>query len=196
MARGGRPREFVEDAVLDEAADLFWSQGYEATSMADIASVTGLGRQSVYNAFGDKRGVFLKALDRYRDRVLSSFLVQLEGDAVTPADVRVALLRLARHQARGARRGCLLLNASVELGREDEAVRERTQGYMKRLRRAAQVAVERAQAGGALEDRSPRACAESVVALVLGLHVMAQAGASERAMADAVEGTMFALLRG
>jgi TetR/AcrR family transcriptional repressor of nem operon len=195
MSQGGRPREFAEEAVLDAAASLFWSQGYEATSMSDIVRATGLGRQSVYNAFGDKRAIFLRALDRYRDRALSAFLVQLEGDDVDLAQVRAALLRLARGQARGERRACLLLNSAMELGRDDDDVRTRTQDHMRRLRRAFQLAVERAQRRGAIDTaRDARAAAESLVAVTLGLHLMAKAGASERALCDAVEGGLRGLL--
>ena len=61
-----RPKSFDEDAVLDQAVELFWDRGYEGTSLADLEAHLGLGRQSLYNAFGDKHTLFLKALDRYR----------------------------------------------------------------------------------------------------------------------------------
>lgn len=188
MTEGGRPREFVEESVLDAALEVFWSQGYAGTTMTHLVKSAGIGRQSLYNAFGDRRAIFLRALDRYFAQQLSTFLEPLERDDATLADVRVVLLRLARQQARGERRGCLLLNSSMELGRDDREVRERTQRYMRRLRRSYQSTVERA--GGA----DPRASAEALVAVTLGVHVMARAGASERAMADAVEGTLARLI--
>ena len=60
-----RPREFEEDAVLDAAMECFWNRGYEATSMRDLVEKTGITGASLYNAFGDKRALYERALDRY-----------------------------------------------------------------------------------------------------------------------------------
>jgi len=60
-----RPKEFDRDEVLGRAMDLFWSHGYEATSMADLVEHLGVGRQSLYDTFGDKRALYLAALDHY-----------------------------------------------------------------------------------------------------------------------------------
>ncbi len=64
----GRPREFDREEALGQAMDLFWSQGYEATGVADLCDRMGLGRQSLYNTYGDKESLFAEALEHY-DRV-------------------------------------------------------------------------------------------------------------------------------
>src|SRR5918999_5563657 len=64
-----RPKSFDEEAVLDQAVQLFRERGYEGTSLADLEAHLGLGRQSLYNSFGDKHALFLKALDLYRREV-------------------------------------------------------------------------------------------------------------------------------
>src|SRR5689334_2515516 len=61
----GRPREFDEQAVLAPTHDIFWARGYEATSTRDLTARTGLTPSSIYAAFGDKRGLFRRALDHY-----------------------------------------------------------------------------------------------------------------------------------
>ena len=61
----GRPREFDEDAVLEAATERFWNNGYEATSMRDLADHTGMTTPSLYNAFSDKRAIYRLVLDRY-----------------------------------------------------------------------------------------------------------------------------------
>lgn len=63
-----RPREFDEAEVLDQAVEVFWSRGYEGTSISDLEAATGLGRQSLYNAFGGKKELFARAVERYRTR--------------------------------------------------------------------------------------------------------------------------------
>ena len=63
-----RPKEFDAEKVLATAADVFWRRGYEVVSIQDLEAATGLGRGSLYNAFGDKEGLFIAALDRYIER--------------------------------------------------------------------------------------------------------------------------------
>src|ERR1700722_10065009 len=65
QSRMARPREFDEAAVLDAAIQCFWANGYEATSVRDLASEMGITGASIYNAFGDKRALFRRALDQY-----------------------------------------------------------------------------------------------------------------------------------
>jgi len=62
-----RPREFDVDAALERAMQVFWAKGYESTSLDDLCEATGLGRSSLYAAFGDKHGLCLRALDRYEE---------------------------------------------------------------------------------------------------------------------------------
>jgi AcrR family transcriptional regulator len=65
--RRGRPREYDSDQALNRAADLFWRNGYAAVSLDDIARATGMNRPSLAAAFGDKRNLYLRTLERYRD---------------------------------------------------------------------------------------------------------------------------------
>jgi TetR/AcrR family transcriptional regulator, copper-responsive repressor len=70
----GRPRAFEADAALIQAMDVFWSDGFAATSLDDISAATGLNRPSLYGAFGDKRALYLKAYGEYRKRVNEQFV--------------------------------------------------------------------------------------------------------------------------
>ncbi len=76
-----RAKSFDEEAVLNQAMELFQEQGYEATSLSDQESRLGLGRQSLYNTFGDKQALFLKALERYRRSVVAVALAGLNTPA-------------------------------------------------------------------------------------------------------------------
>ena len=67
----GRPRQFDEDLALDSAMQAFWAKGYEATSLADLMAATGLHKGSLYQAFGDKHSLFIRALNRYLEEMRS-----------------------------------------------------------------------------------------------------------------------------
>src|SRR5437667_3316473 len=62
----GRPREFDREAALEQAIDVFWRHGYEATSMSDLTKAMGINPPSLYATFGDKEKLFLEAIERYR----------------------------------------------------------------------------------------------------------------------------------
>jgi len=65
LKRRGRPRAYDPDAALLRALEAFWKTGYSGTSLDDLSAATGMNRPSLYAAFGDKRALYLKALDRY-----------------------------------------------------------------------------------------------------------------------------------
>jgi TetR/AcrR family transcriptional regulator, copper-responsive repressor len=71
--RRGRPRAFEAETALAQVMDVFWSDGFAATSLDDISAATGLNRPSLYGAFGDKRALYLQAYRQYRKRVNESF---------------------------------------------------------------------------------------------------------------------------
>ena len=71
--RRGRPRAFEPETALAQAMDVFWDQGFAATSLDDVSAATGLNRPSLYGAFGDKRALYLQAYGQYRKRVNETF---------------------------------------------------------------------------------------------------------------------------
>lgn len=78
--RRGRPREYDPDRALASAEDTFWKRGYAGTSLDDLAAATGMNRPSLYAAFGDKRSLYLKTLEHYREQVRAKALELLADD--------------------------------------------------------------------------------------------------------------------
>ena len=76
-----RPREFDRDEALDHATRVFWAKGYASTSTEDLLTAMNIGRQSLYNAFGDKRKLYLEALERYQRESNASHLERLNSSA-------------------------------------------------------------------------------------------------------------------
>ena len=90
-----RPREFEEGVVLDAAMECFWNRGYEATSMRDLVDKTGITGASLYNAFGDKRAIYQRALDRYVEGSVAARLARCEE--LPPLEAIVAWVHRRSH---------------------------------------------------------------------------------------------------
>ena len=120
-----RPREFDEHEVLEAASAAFWTKGYEATTTRDLVKSTGLTQPSLYNAFGDKRALYLRALEHYLEHTLRERIKRLER-SVSPAQ-RVTLFFheiMERTLADPEKRGCMLVNSALETTSDDEAFRK------------------------------------------------------------------------
>jgi TetR/AcrR family transcriptional regulator, transcriptional repressor for nem operon len=146
-----RPREFDADSALERAMDVFWSKGYEATSLDDLCEVTGLSRSSLYATFGSKRNLLLRSVDRYVEQRTPSLAAVL----AEPLPIYEAFAALARRfideiVAGPGRRGCFLGNCAAELPRSDRAALARVRRGLASTEATFRAALERAAARGEL----------------------------------------------
>lgn len=121
----GRTKAFNSDDVLEKAMNLFWQQGYEATSMSQLEKALGINKFSIYNSFGNKHALFLQALTRYREQRFSLMLLCLtQGNGGLPnieLFFKTLLLFLTTQQARI---GCFMTNTSLEVGHKDPEAKQ------------------------------------------------------------------------
>jgi len=112
--RTGRPRSFDRDEALDDAITVFWEHGYDTTSMAMLTTALGIGAPSIYAAFGDKRALFLQAVDRYL-ATYAAFTVRALAEEPHARDAVERLLReaAAAYTRPDRPRGCLLITAAT-----------------------------------------------------------------------------------
>src|SRR6202000_1070007 len=120
-----RPRQFDEHGWREAASAAFWTKGYEATSTRDLVKSTGLTQPSLYNAFGDKRTLYLRALEHYLEHTLRERIRRLER-TVSPALGITMFFQeiLERTLSDPAQRGCMLVNSALETTSEDEIFRD------------------------------------------------------------------------
>lgn len=118
-----RKREFDEMKALGHAMELFWKQGYEKTSMEDLVTAMGVHRKSIYDTFGNKHDLFIKTLAYYKDSVSQEMLKYLERENTALGKIK-ALFDYAVLNNLEVRKGCLIVNAGVELSPHDEAIYE------------------------------------------------------------------------
>ncbi len=171
----GRPRQFDEEELLDKVTEVFWRKGFHSASTSDLEAATGLMRGSLYNAFTDKRGLYLAALDHYAKKEMGG-AVTLINKHKPAAKAVAALLKRVIEQAgpQGARRGCLICDAAVDLAPRDEEIGSKVRAAFDPIRNALVRLFQAEEPPIALKEATRRA--DHVAATYLGLRVFAKAG--------------------
>jgi TetR/AcrR family transcriptional repressor of nem operon len=151
-----RPREFDMDEALDAAMSTFWTQGYEATSMADLTKATGLHKGSIYKAFEDKHDLFMKSLGRYLDGAYERMRATLSQPG-SPLDNLRSWMHgvVAMCSEQPVQRGCLAMNTACELGAHDEAVARALRSHHGRATLLLIATIERGQQAGQIRSDLP-----------------------------------------
>jgi len=169
-----RAPEFDRSIVIDQAQRVFWARGYGQTSVCDLVKATGLKPGSLYAAFGSKKGVFLEVLDAYN----SQFVGKLKGLAQQPSGALAGLVDILDDIVDDAvtgrdRRGCLAVNALLEMSQHDAEIDSRLKHHHERTRRAFAALVSAAQAQGDVDpERDAGDIAAFLVNSIWGLRVM------------------------
>src|SRR3984957_17235061 len=114
-----RPREFDREEALERATGVFWAKGYASTSTDELLAAMGIGRQSLYNAFRDKRALYLEALERYQRTTTAGHLQRLNGAPSPIAGVKALLLGLISDNDDTLALGCMGVGAICEFGATD-----------------------------------------------------------------------------
>jgi TetR/AcrR family transcriptional regulator, transcriptional repressor for nem operon len=189
-----RPREFDEDDVIHQAMDVFWRKGYQATSVRDLVDATGLQRGSIYGAFGDKHGLFLKSLRTYADVTLERFR-QLRAESKDPVDAIRAFVRMGASDCTKrpmVERGCMIGNTCTELAASDPAAQRLAQRFVAAMRDAMAAALREGQRLGTFDEgRDPNAVATFIQVSMQGLTVLAKAKPGRAA----IDGVVHEILR-
>ncbi|MEO6595875.1 MAG: TetR/AcrR family transcriptional regulator [Planctomycetota bacterium] len=174
----GRSREFDIHRALDRCLDLFWAKGFAGVSVSDLESATGLGRQSLYSAFGNKEAIFATVLERY-NKATETWLAPLFAEDAGLEQLR----RYARDAlaAQGTHKcsGCLVVKTLWDRGVGDAGLQKRAQSAIRRVRAAFQNALERAEARGEIRPADNQQRADLCFASINGLAALRRAGVSE-----------------
>ena len=167
---------FDEEATLDRVMDLFWSTGYADTSAQDLVDRTGLSRSSLYNSFGDKHALFLRVLQRYRDRESAGLIAFLDTSEPSAASIRSLLNGVVEaSRAKPKRSGCFMVNTAVELGAKDAAVRRILHANMDEVIAALQAFLLRGQQAGSIRRGDAQGMALALFHTITALRVTTKA---------------------
>ncbi|MCM2677631.1 TetR/AcrR family transcriptional regulator [Alkalicoccobacillus plakortidis] len=119
-----RNKEFDEQEVLNKAMEVFWKQGYEKTSLQDLVDHMDIHRRSIYDTFGDKRALFMKALMHYEETITTRIQKKIESTIMVKQAIR-DVFEVVIHSDDQYPKGCLTVNAAVELSLLDQEVSKR-----------------------------------------------------------------------
>ncbi len=183
-----RPQEFNTADALDKAMKVFWNKGYEATSLVDLLSATGLSKSSLYGTFGDKRELFLAAYDAYRaERAREMDMILNKGPARSAIEAFFRKI-VADAAAVELSSGCMSTNQAVEMAPHDPLVRNRVETDFQLIEDAFARTIERGQKDGSVRSpTSARTLARLLVVAFPGLQVMVRAGAAKPRLNDALD---------
>lgn len=165
--------------MLDAVTSCFWRRGLEATSVRDLTHETGLNAPSLYNAFGDKRHLFIRALEHYAETAMRKRLKDLEDDP-SPRAAITAFFRgtIDRSVDDPERRGCLVINTALEVAPHDEEIRSSVAGYLAAIEAFLGGRVSAAQAVGEVSaDLDACEMGQMLLGLLVAIRVLARAGA-------------------
>jgi TetR/AcrR family transcriptional regulator, transcriptional repressor for nem operon len=177
--------------MLDTIQSVFWDNGYSATSLDDIMQSTGLGKGSLYGAYGSKQEMYLLAFTDYCDWAVADVAERLRGN---DADAIVRLRAYIQTAAKGganARRGCMLAKGTAEVAARSPDVDKIIERTFKSMERAIVQCVRQAQSAGDIAaDRDARTIGVTLLAVVRGMGSLAQAGMSSAALSLAAQGAL------
>lgn len=178
----GRPRSFDTDEAAAAVLAVLWRQGYDATSIEDLVTATGLSSSSLYGAFGNKQGLLQAALTRY-DRDMDALLGPLADGQAGLADVAGLLDRVRPYLAAPNGSGCFMVNTMTEVSPRDPDIAALTRRYRERIREALRTALARAADRGEIDASTVDDRARVVQVGLFGAHVAARAGSPDDALA-------------
>jgi TetR/AcrR family transcriptional repressor of nem operon len=190
-----RPREFDEATTIEAAIECFWRRGYQATSVRDLVDKMGISAPSLYNAFGDKRALFVRALDQYLERSTRARIKRLEDSLPPKQAIRRFIEEIIERSVNDReKRGCFLINSALEVAPHDRELGALIADRLAEIEAFFRRSIEAAQVDGAVpRGRVAKDLARLLLGVLLGIRVLARSR-PERALLEGVARPAFALL--
>jgi len=178
-----RTKEFEPEKALEAAVNVFWRYGYGHTSLDALMKEMGVARQSLYDTFGDKRSLYLKALEHYRDRNHTMIRGLFCEKKSVKDGFRKLLFDISRETREEHERGCLLLSANLELASSDPEIAAFLRQNQKTSESIVTEALKRGQASGEIsKNQDAAALAKFFIATIQGMRSLAKLNHDRKAL--------------
>ena len=176
----GRPRKFDIDTAYNSALQLFWAQGYEATSLDQLVSTMGLSKSSFYQTFESKNSLFQNCLLHYGELLVTDATKGLMETSSPIEFIHNALIQNAK-EARNPneKKGCFIMNTIVEFAQRDPKISKIVTAHLTAMKKVFTQAISSAQAHGDISTQaSPIELADYLITTIIGLKTLVKSGAS------------------
>lgn len=178
----GRSKEFDENVVLQKAMKLFWEQGYEKTSMNDLVEHMGIHRRSLYDTFGDKHTLFLRAIDYYQELIKREIQIKIAHTKTSKQAIQLIFESVIEGYS-DFPRGCLMVNSATEMALYDKEVEERVEKAFMEAEEMLIDIVRKGQETGEFScDYKPEILGEILQNSLLGIRVLLRTTESKEKM--------------
>lgn len=190
-----RNKEFDQAEVLDCALEVFWCNGYEATSMQMLVEKMNVNRQSIYDTFGDKRKLYHAALKSYRERNETSLGALFRETGSAKEALRILFEAIIEEAANDShRKGCFLNNAMIELSAHDAEIGAFCLDNMAAMEKRFVKLIKKGQAAGEINaEKNARSIARFLFASINGLRAVSKVTQDEGTLRDIVKTTLSVL---
>jgi TetR/AcrR family transcriptional repressor of nem operon len=184
-----RTKDFDENEVLNKAVDLFWLKGYNATSMQDLVDGLGISRSSLYDTYGDKHALFIKALESYQCAA-SGQICQIANSSLPAKETIKQLLQFVANGLLNdkTQKGCFMVNAEVEVAPHDEQVSKMICQNDQQVEEAFYKVIKKGQENGEITNpQDARALARFTFNTVKGMRVTAKSTTDKAVFDDIIK---------
>ena len=190
-----RKKQFEVDEALTKAMREFWGRGYHPTSMQDLVDCMGIGRGSIYDTFGSKRGLFMRALDHYIKTYTATFKDMVANSSSPPESIlNVFEGAIAALVVGGSRDGCFIINTAAELAAHDDEVAEVVTEMFRQIEQAFRALIEQGQELGDIPPSVDAVLtARSLLSLYIGLRILTRSN-PDMAVLQAIKSQARALI--
>lgn len=190
-----RIREFNTADVLEKAINLFWHKGYNGVSTQDLIDAFGISKSSMYAAFGNKKNLFIAALEKYQHDIANDTIKKLQDCVLVKNEIRVMLTAtLKRSLSDKNSRGCFVVNTCVELAPHSSEIAAMLKKHKKKIEAAFADAVKRGIGRGELSGSiSPEASAMVISNAITGIQVDAKYIRDKKYFENVINGVMMIL---
>lgn len=191
-----RTKSFVESEVLNKALNLFWEQGYYATSIQNLVDHLGINRASIYDTWGDKHGLYLATLIQYRRFASSTLLEKLRSEKSAKEIVKDFLRDIVIDSSNDTRnRGCFLSNSATEMANSDQQIQDMFTENRLKMEAVLNELIKEGQESGEFSTKySSEAYARFTFNTAGGLRLMAKGKISEKELSEVVDVSLSALI--
>jgi TetR/AcrR family transcriptional repressor of nem operon len=190
-----RPKKFDPEEAVGQAMDVFWAKGFAGATPKELGDRMGIGRGSLYNEFASKRDLFTLALERYETEACRVFLSMLVGKGRVRPRLRKFLLAIVETDLSDPeRRGCLGVNAAVEMSPHDAAAKALVTRLFAQTERHVKAAIEEGQSTGEIDaSKDAAALASFVLNAMIGMRVIGKVDNDDQRLRRVVDTVMQAL---